>query len=61
MKQALAVMTSHYAGLDLQCVNEGIIDMPDPDLEKLVDVAEAPGAALAARFEDEVILLPLDL
>jgi hypothetical protein len=35
--------------------------MPDPDLEKLVDAAEAPGATLAARFEVEVIPLPLDL
>jgi hypothetical protein len=61
MKQALAVMTSHCAGLDLQRVNEGIVDMPDPDLEKLVDAAEALGATLVARFEDEVILPPLDL
>jgi hypothetical protein len=61
MRRALAVMTSHYAGLDLQRVSEGFVDMPDPDLEKLVDAAEAPGAALAARFEDEVVPPPLDL
>jgi hypothetical protein len=60
MKQALAVMTSHYVDLDLQRVSEGFVDMPDPDLEKLIDVAEAPSAALAARFEGEVIP-PLDL
>jgi hypothetical protein len=54
MKQALAVMTSHYTSLDLQRVSKGFVDMPDPDLEKLVDAAEAPGAALAARFEGEV-------
>jgi hypothetical protein len=35
--------------------------MPDPNLEKLVDTAEAPGAALPARFEGEVIPPPLDL
>jgi hypothetical protein len=40
---------------------EGFVGMPDPDLEKLVDAAEAPGAALAARFEDEVVPPPLDL
>jgi hypothetical protein len=57
MKQALAVMTSHYAGLDLQRVSEGFVDMPDRDLEKLVDAAEAPSAALAARFEGEVVPL----
>jgi hypothetical protein len=35
--------------------------MLDPDLEKLVDAAEAPGAALVARFEGEVVSPPLDL
>jgi hypothetical protein len=35
--------------------------MPDPELEKLVDAAEAPGAVLAAHFEDEVVPPPLDL
>jgi hypothetical protein len=35
--------------------------MTDPDLEKLVDVAEAPSAALAVFFEGEVIPPPLDL
>jgi hypothetical protein len=57
MKRALAVMTSHYDGLDLQLVSEGFVDMPDPNLEKLVDAAEASGAALAAFFEGEVVSL----
>jgi hypothetical protein len=35
--------------------------MPNSDLEKLVDAAEALGAVLAARFEDEVIPPPIDL
>jgi hypothetical protein len=61
MRRALAVMTSHYANLDLQCVSEGFIDMPDPDLEKLVDTAEAPGAIMVAHFEDKVVAPPLDL
>jgi hypothetical protein len=61
MKRALAVMTSHYDGLDLQRVSEGFVDMPDPDLEKLVDAVEAPSAALAAFFEDEAVPPPLDL
>jgi hypothetical protein len=52
-------MTSHYDGLNLQSVSEGFVDMPDSNLEKLVDAAEAPGAVLAARFEDEVIPPPL--
>jgi hypothetical protein len=35
--------------------------MPDSNLEKLVEAAEAPGVVLAARFEDEVMPPPLDL
>jgi hypothetical protein len=35
--------------------------MPNSNLEKLVEAAEAPGAVLAARFEDEVVPPPLDL
>jgi hypothetical protein len=54
-------MTSHYTGLDLQRISEGFVDMPNSDLEKLVDAAEAPCAILAARFVDEVIPPPLDL
>jgi sirohydrochlorin ferrochelatase len=61
MRRALVVMTSHYASLDLQRVSEGFVDMPEPDLEKLVDAAEAPGAVLVARFEDEVVPPPLNL
>jgi hypothetical protein len=54
-------MTSHYTSFDLQRVSEGFVNMPDADLEKLVDVAEAPGVALAVHFEDEVVPPPLDL
>jgi hypothetical protein len=61
VQQTLVVITLHYDGLNLQSVSEGFVDMPDSDLEKLVDVAKAPGAVLAARFEDEVIPPPLDL
>jgi hypothetical protein len=35
--------------------------MPDPDLEKLVDMAKVPDAALVARFEGEVVPPPLNL
>jgi hypothetical protein len=54
-------MTSHYDGLDLQSISEGFINMPDSDLEKLVDATKTPSAILVARFEDEVIPPPLDL
>jgi hypothetical protein len=59
MKCTLAVMTSHYDGLNLQSVSEGFVDMLDADLEKLVDATEAPGAVLAVHFEDEVVPLLL--
>jgi hypothetical protein len=54
-------MISHYDDLNLQSVSEGFVDMPDSDLEKLVNAAEAPSAVLVARFEDEVVPPPLDL
>jgi hypothetical protein len=53
-------MTSHYVSLNLQGISEGFVDMPDLELEKLVDAAKDPGAVLAAHFEDEVIPPPLD-
>jgi hypothetical protein len=44
------MMASHYDDLNLQSVSEGFVDMPSSILEKLVDVAEAPGDVLAAQF-----------
>jgi hypothetical protein len=61
VQRTLAVMTSHYDGLNLQSFSEGFVDMPDSDQEKLVDAAEAPGVVLVAQFEDEVVPPPLDL
>jgi hypothetical protein len=61
VQRTLAVMTSHYDGLNLQSVSEGFVDMPDSDLEMLVDAAAAPSVVLAARFEHEVVPPPLDL
>jgi hypothetical protein len=59
MKRALAVMTSHYDGLDLQRVSEGFVNMPNPNLEKLVDAVEALGTALASvlRMKSSPLLL----
>jgi len=63
VKKALAVVSSHYAGIDLPVVCEGYV-LPDDDTEaqeevrSLEDVATAPGDALAAFFDDEVGLPP---
>ena len=59
VKHALAVVSSHYA-VNLEAVSDGYI-LPDDDKEadeevtKLMEAAEAPGAALASLFEEEVV------
>jgi len=64
VKKALAVMSSHYAGIDLPAVCKGYV-LPDDETEaqeevqRLEDAAAAPGDALAAFFDDEVELPPL--
>jgi len=61
VKKALAVVSSHYAGIDLSAVCEGYV-LPDDETEaqeevqRLEDAAAAPGDALAAFFDDEVEL-----
>jgi len=64
VKKALAMVSSHYTGIDLPAVCEGYV-LPDDEMEaqeevqKLEDAAAAPGDALAAFFDDEVELPPL--
>jgi len=64
VKKALAVVSSHYASIDLPAVCEGYV-LPDDETEaqeevqRLEDAATAPGDALAAFFDDEVELPPL--
>jgi len=64
VKKALAVVSSHYTGIDLPAVCQGYV-LPDDETEaqeevqRLEDAATAPGDALAAFFDDEVELPPL--
>jgi len=64
VKKALAVVSSHYIGIDLPVVCEGYV-LPDGEVEaqgelqRLEDAADAPGDALAAFFDAEVELPPL--
>ena len=64
VKKALAVVSSHYAGIDLPAVCEGYV-LPDDETEaqeevqRLEDAAATPRDALAAFFDDEVELPPL--
>jgi len=64
VKKALAVVSSHYVGIDLPAVCEGYI-LPDDEVEdqdevkRLEDAAATPGDALANFFDTEVELPPL--
>jgi len=63
VKRALAVIASHYIGVDLQAISDGYV-LPDDDEEadavvtKLMEAAEGPGTALAMLFEEEVVPPP---
>ena len=60
VKRALAVVSSHYAGVDLEAVSDGYVvaeddEKAEEEVLKLVEAAEAPGTALARLFEEEVV------
>ena len=65
VKKALVVVSSHYAGIDMPAVCEGYV-LPDDETEaqeevqRLQDATTVPGDALAAFFDDEVELPPLE-
>ena len=60
VKRALAVVSSHYAGIDLEAVSDGYVMVEDDEkakeeVMKLVEAAEVPGTALARLFKEEVV------
>ncbi|XP_066344274.1 uncharacterized protein [Miscanthus floridulus] len=60
VKHALAIVSSHYAGINLEAVNNGYVMAEDDEnakeeVMKLVEVDEAPSTALASLFEEEVV------
>ena len=60
VKRALAVVSSHYAGIDLEAISDDYVMAEDDEeaeeeVMKLEEVAEAPGTALASLFEEEVV------
>ncbi|XP_066323911.1 uncharacterized protein [Miscanthus floridulus] len=60
VKRALAVVSSHYADIDLKAVNDSYIlaeddEEAEEEVMRLVEVAEAPGTTLAKLFEEEVV------
>ena len=60
VKRALAVISSHYVGVDLPAISDGYV-LPDDDEEanvavmKLMEAAEGPGTTLTTLFEEEVV------
>ena len=60
VKRALAVVSSHYADIDLEAVSNGYVmadddEKAEEEVMKLVEAAEAPSTALARLFEEEVV------
>ena len=64
VKKVLAMVSSHYVGIDLPAVSERYVHPDDEaeaqeELQKLADAVKAPGDALATFFDAEVELPPL--
>ena len=60
IKRALAVVSSHYAGVYLEAISDGYIlaedeEEADEEVTKLTEAAEAPSTVLASLFEEEVV------
>ncbi|XP_066316634.1 uncharacterized protein [Miscanthus floridulus] len=60
VKRALPIVSSHYAGIDLEAVSDGYVKAKDDEkaeeeVMKLVEAAETPSTALARLFEEEVV------
>ena len=60
VKRALAVVSSHYAGINLKAVSDGYVlaeddEEAEEEVMKLVEAVEAPSMALARLFEEEVV------
>ena len=60
VKRVLAVISSHYLGVDLPAISDGYV-LPDDEEEadaavaKLMEAVEGPSTALATLFEEEVV------
>ena len=60
VKRALAVVSSHYAGIDLEAISDGYIlaeddEEAEEEVMKLEEAAKAPITTLASLFEEEVV------
>ena len=60
VKRALAVVSSHYAGVNLVAISDGYVlpegdEEADEEVTKQMEAVEAPGATLTSLFEEEVV------
>ena len=60
VKRALAVIASHYIGVDLKAISNGYVlldddEEADGEVARLMEAVEGPGTALAKLFEEEVV------
>ena len=60
VKRALAIISSHYAGVDLETISDSYVlpeddEDADEEVAKLMEAAEGPGTTLAKLFEEEVV------
>ena len=60
VKRALAVISSHYADVDLDAVSDGYVlaeddEEADEEVTKLMEAAKALTTVLASLFEEEVV------
>ncbi|XP_066375360.1 basal body protein 10-like [Miscanthus floridulus] len=60
VKRALAVVSSHYAGIDVEGISDGYVLSEDAieaeeELTKLEAAVEGPGTVLAKLFKEEVV------
>ncbi|XP_066311297.1 uncharacterized protein [Miscanthus floridulus] len=63
IKRALAVISSHYTGVDLKAVSDGYVlleddEEADKEVAKLMELAKGPSMTLAKLFEEEVVPPP---
>ena len=60
VKCSLAVVSLHYAGINLEAISDGYVlaeddEEADEEVTKLMEAAEAPGTALASLFKAELV------
>jgi deoxycytidine triphosphate deaminase len=61
MRRALTVFRSHYQKIDLEALSEGYVDILEEELDTINEEVLEPMKTLVAKFEEEVVLPPLDL